>query len=70
MHTKTLFLCFCYTFSLFRHQQLCVNFLSGSQFCCVDDLKSASPRALSMLLDRAISKLSFELGIIPESENK
>jgi len=45
-----------------KHQQLCVDFLSRGKFCCVDGLKSASPKAPS--LDRAISKLPFELGIV------
>ena len=31
-----------------KHQQLYVNLLPRRQFCCVDGLKSASPRALSM----------------------
>jgi len=31
-----------------KHQQLCVNFLSRDQFCCVDGLKSEPPRALSL----------------------
>jgi len=31
-----------------KHQQLCANFLSRGQFCCVGGLESALPRALSM----------------------
>ena len=40
-----------------KPQQVCVNFLSRDQFWCVDGLKRASPRALSM----RIGYLSFHL---------
>jgi len=44
-----------------KPQQLCVDFRSRGQFCCIDGLKNASPRALSMRFGYG-SKFLFELG--------
>ena len=45
-----------------KHQQLCVNFLFRGQFCCVDGLISASPRALSMRIGYLSFHLTWVLG--------